>query len=164
MTAINPAANPDHESCSRALLASRKYDHMKPIWLLLALSCFYQLSFAQQPTTDRYRKQYLQKSKQQQTAAWVLTGGGVALVVAGLVTSQSNRSYVPNEQIGTGLIIAGGAAVTGGIVLFTASGRNRDKAHSIAALFQLQKIVTSYQLSDKKLPLMLPAIGIGIRL
>lgn len=164
MTEIKPPANPDHELISRTLLASRKYDYMKPILLLLALSCFYQLSVAQQPTTEGSREQYMQKSKQQQTAAWVLTGGGVAMVVAGLVSSQSNRSYVPNEQIGTGLIIAGGAAITGGIVLFTASGRNKDRAHSIAASILLQQTINGSHLTMKLLPEKFPAIGIAIRL
>lgn len=76
-------------------------------------------------TPDFYYQDYNEKSKKQKTWAWILTGSGAALLLSGLIVYNSEQSYFPNQEVGTALMIGGGAAITGGIILFTAAARNK---------------------------------------
>ena len=72
-----------------------------------------------------FSQDYLKKSKNQKTAAWILLGGGSALVVTGILLA--NNAALDNLGTGAGVAIAGGVAVLGSIPLFLASGRNKRK-------------------------------------
>ncbi|MFI5131177.1 MAG: hypothetical protein ACHQFX_14340, partial [Chitinophagales bacterium] len=70
--------------------------------LLLILSA---TSFSQQtdPSTPMTRADYLQKSKNKKTAAWVLLGGGTVLIGAGfLIGARAESSF---DDAATGGII-----------------------------------------------------------
>ena len=98
----------------------------------------------------------LRKSKNQKIAARILTAGGGALLVGGMIsyTSESTDSYFPGEQVGTILMAAGAAAITGGIILFSASKKNEKKANELdmslrlapghAEVYQRRSIVKKY--------------------
>ncbi|MBK7121967.1 MAG: hypothetical protein IPH68_03650 [Chitinophagaceae bacterium] len=73
-------------------------------------------------TTD-----YLQKSKNQKTAAWVLLGVGAALDIAGIITTVSNankevENLFEESSVNHGgeiaLYIAGTAALAGSLVFY----------------------------------------------
>jgi len=103
-----------------------------------ALIGFLVISFAisviGQPLT---KGDYLRKSKNQKTWAWLLTGGGAAAAIGGIVITTSNPSYFPSETVGPIMIAAGGAAIVGGLVLFSASKRNENKGNE-TAVFNLK--------------------------
>ena len=72
-----------------------------------------------------FSQDYLRKSKNQKTAAWILLGGGSALVVTGILLA--NNATIDNLGTGAGVAIAGGVVMLGSIPLFLASGRNKKK-------------------------------------
>ncbi len=81
---------------------------------------------------------YLQKSKNQKTAAWILLSGGIVCAGIGIAigVSQINNILISafeenNSNDGTGalfLFIAGSAMTLGSIPLFIAAGKNKRKA------------------------------------
>jgi len=81
---------------------------------------------------------YLEKSKHQKTAAWVLLGSGVALGVGGAIWAGSNFDSSGPDV----LFVAGAVAIVSSIPLFIAARRNKKKAMSTSANFQMQKIPT----------------------
>lgn len=115
---------------------------MKKIILsLLALSFSFAMS-GQQVT----KQDYLKKSNNQNTWAWVLAGGGAALVMGGALVLASDASYFPSETVGPILIASGAASIAGGIILFSASKRNERKANEMAVSFNLKvESATRYQ-------------------
>jgi len=83
--------------------------------------------------------EYLKKSKNQKTGAWLLLGGGSALVVIGLVSTSTEdvANYVfggDKTGFNTGLVLfyTGVLSGLGSIPLFIASARNKKKAMSIS--------------------------------
>jgi hypothetical protein len=106
------------------------------IFSTLFFTCFN--SFSQQvEKTD-----WLQKSKNQKTAAWILLGVGAGLDIAGIATTASNadkdliNTFGGKENVNHGaeyaLYIAGTAALAGSLTLFIASKHNKIKAASIS--------------------------------
>lgn len=93
------------------------------------------LAVIAQPLT---KEEYLRKSKSQKTWGWILTGGGAAAAIAGLIVTQSDASYFPSETVGPILIAGGGASIAGGIVLLSASSRNERKANEMNVAFNLK--------------------------
>lgn len=87
------------------------------------------------------KQDYIQKSKNQRTFAWILTGGGVGMVIGGVVLIASEPNYVDYGTIGGALIGGGAVAIAGGIVLFSAAKKNERKADEVA--FQLHVTIGS---------------------
>src|SRR5438045_9207630 len=86
-------------------------------------------SFSQQTNPSAPLNQdYLKKSKNQKTAAWVLLVGGIALVGIGVLIGDQKQSTF--DDAATGGVIAGIGILStiGSIPLFIASGRNKRKA------------------------------------
>jgi hypothetical protein len=98
--------------------------------LLFAANCFSQAALK----TD-----YLQKSKNQKTAAWVLLGFGAALDIAGIITTASNANkefnFTDPESVNHGgeiaLYAVGTACLAGSLTLFILSKNNKKKALSV---------------------------------
>ena len=84
-----------------------------------------------EPKNQLSQQEYLHKSKNQKTVATILTIGGAAMMVTGLVMigSESEASYFPGKQVGTPILIAGAAVTTAGIIFFSASNKNKQKAN-----------------------------------
>jgi len=87
---------------------------------------------------------YLVKSKNQKTAAWVLLGGGVALMGAGYLIGDSKNATF--DDAGTGVVLAGIGFLStiGSIPLFIASGKNKRKAMKATASIKM-KTMPLYQ-------------------
>jgi len=97
---------------------------------------------------------YLQKSRNQKTGAWVLLGGGVAMAVTGMVIYGNALDKAAEDDplmtaltLGTnanptGAIIAtvGSLAAIGSIPFFIASGKNKRRALSASANVQMNKM------------------------
>ena len=128
-------------------------------------------SFSQQTTasTQLPKQDYLQKSKHQKTAAWIMMGGGAALFTTGGVigahgffdfyTFDLNNA---NKNLETGgiLILVGSAAMLGSIPLFIASGKNKKKGMSLS--FKNETVPKFYKENIVLLPL--PSVSVKINL
>lgn len=91
---------------------------------------------------------YLKKSKNQSTAAWILVGGGAAMVSIGSIIGLTDATEAigsiftgetdePSDA-GPILFYTGAAAMLGSIPLFIASSRNKRKANSMSAFFKME--------------------------
>lgn len=108
-----------------------------------AIFCFIVLlstlnAISQQDTSVKTftKEDYLKKSKDQKTGAWILLSGGVVLAVTGYVVylnSIENSDDLFKFLEGKGLWISalGLVAMSGSSLLFAASKRNRRKAMSM---------------------------------
>lgn len=86
----------------------------------------------------QFPQAYWQKANNQRTTAWILTAGGAAMIVTGLVFVSADWDYFESKGIGIGLLVGGAAAITGGIILFNASKRNLRNAGSSQMQFKLK--------------------------
>jgi hypothetical protein len=144
---------------------------MRKMFCLIVLSTIVSTVFSQ-PTTS-IQTDYLQKSKKQKTAAFVLLSGGAVLVVVGTAIGVSrwddeivsivdegedDKSYMA----GGIMMVTGLAAMVGSVPLFIASARNKRKAHAASASIKLETMPVVYRQGISKLPY--PAACIRINL
>jgi hypothetical protein len=106
------------------------------ISFLMTTSSFCQQTDISQSLTQ---KNYLQKSKSQKTAAWVLLGGGFAIAVGASILDVSS-DWTKSETPYLVAIGVGGASMLGSIPLFIASARNKKKGMNASTSFQIRKI------------------------
>ena len=95
------------------------------LFLLIVLSAS---TFSQQtnPVPTVTKPDYLQKSKNQKTAAWILLGGGTALAAGGFIWASSNIfSTSSGPEV---LLLVGIGCMTGSIPFFISSSKNRKRA------------------------------------
>ena len=97
-----------------------------------------------QPGQQFTKEDYLKKSKDQKTAAWILLGGGAALTIGGAIwwgQEFSLFSETTGAETAAGIMtVAGIAAMGGSIPLFIASGRNKRKAMGMSINLKFDKI------------------------
>lgn len=104
--------------------------------LIVAISTFSQQT---NPSPSLTKEDYMQKSKKQKTAAWVLLGGGATFVLTGMLIPKGDlvhegwfgNSY-KNDGIKGVFQLTGILSMIGSIPLFTASGKNKKRAMSIS--------------------------------
>lgn len=101
--------------------------------LLITTSSFCQQTDFSQSLT---REDYLKKSKNQKTTAWILLGGGVALGLAGPVLWASTGISDSGVDV---LMVAGAASIAGSIPLFIAAGRNKRKGMNASTYFEIRQ-------------------------
>ena len=119
------------------------------------------LSFAQSTENNvpDVKTDYLDKSKKQKTAAWILLGSGFALsatsvLLAAPKAEEDYRYYAgifvvePGPQnsysMKSVLLVAGTVSMLGSIPLFVASGKNKKKAMNMTTNIKMEK-ATSFQ-------------------
>jgi hypothetical protein len=124
-------------------------------FLLVAPSVYSQDTARSHPLT---KQDYMQKSKNQKTGAFVLLIGGIALGVGGAISAASNlQSNSPYA-----FLVIGGACIIGSIPLFIAAGRNKRRALAMTAHFNIQQTpVTNYAGLSKRL---FPGISVMLNL
>ena len=114
---------------------------MKKIMVYFLMLVVPAISFCQQ-TNDSIpvvKTDYMAKSKNQKTAAWVLLGGGTVLIGTGfLVGDNKNASF---DDAATGAVLAGIGVLSaiGSIPLFIASGKNKRRAMNASAFIKMEK-------------------------
>lgn len=107
-------------------------------------------SFAQQakPGNTPDYSAYIQKSKKQKTAAWILLGGGAAMGMSGLLITATELNdnwwdVIVEEQnispAGEILFYTGVAAMIGSIPLFIGSTKNRKKSETVKAFLKMRQ-------------------------
>ena len=127
-----------------------------PFTLLLIFSI---ASFCQPTPNDlpTVKTDYLNKSKNQKTAAWILLGGGFALSTISIVIptpkATEDLTYglagflvgepVPenNYTAESILLVTGIAAMLGSIPLFIASGKNKKRAMNMTTNIKMEKVM-----------------------
>jgi len=87
------------------------------------------------------KTEYLQKSKNQKTAGWVLLGGGTALIVTGFIVGNSENSTFDDAAMGATLAGVGVLSALGSIPLFVASGKNKRKGLQASTFIKMQKAI-----------------------
>ena len=106
-------------------------------FLLLALPA---ASFCQKTndTIPAVKTDYLLKSKNQKTAAWVLLGGGTALIGLGFLIGDSKNATF--DDAGTGVVLGGIGflSAVGSIPLFIASGKNKRRAMKATTFIKME--------------------------
>ena len=111
---------------------------MKKIIACIALLILANSVFSQQtkPSAPLTKKDYLQKSKNQKTAAWFFMGGGIGLSILGF--QADSRVEGNKENSGRAVaIVTGLSAISVGTTLFIASTRNKNKAQLLS--FKMEK-------------------------
>lgn len=128
---------------------------MKKIIVLLLLTSILSDTYGQTTLT---KQDYMKKSKNQKTAAWILLGGGTAAGIGGVLWATSNLF---SKDSGPEILVAmGGAAVIGSIPLFIAAGRNKHTAMNLSFRFQQVPLLNGN--SFTRVPL--PSVGIQLSL
>jgi hypothetical protein len=106
------------------------------ICILSVMYCFCQTSKSLMSKDD-----YLKKSKNQRTAAWIMAvSGSTALIVGSALAADDFENVInpgptpdhDNSDLAVVLAVSGAAAVVGSIPLFIASGKNRKIAYSLS--------------------------------
>ena len=121
---------------------------MKKIIIFALLLIISATTFSQQinPSPTLTKQDYLQKSKKQQTVAWILAGGGVGLVVIAIATTSTNdvANAVGGNDSGLGagaaLFTLGGITALTSIPLFIASGKNRKRAMAATSFLKMETV------------------------
>ena len=113
---------------------------MKEIMVYFLLLALPVTSFCQE-TNDSVpvvKTDYLTKSKNQKTAAWVLLGGGTALIATGFIVGDSKNSSFDDAAMGALFAGVGVLSALGSIPLFIASGKNKRKAMKAEAFIKME--------------------------
>jgi len=133
---------------------------MKRLIAFAALAICFLRSPGQQtnPSNSPTAEEYLKKSNRQKTAAFVLLGGGVALVLTGLAVTIHNWE----SDSGPALCVVGAALEVSSIPLFIVSGKNKRKAHAASASFKIERTLLTQNKSFYQG--VFPAISLRINL
>lgn len=123
--------------------------------LLIAVNCFSQ---------SAEKNNYLQKSKNQKTVAWVLLGTGAVIDIIGIATYPGGVLLSPSEKqrekTAIWLIAAGSATMLASIPFFVSAHKNKKKALSVTINTQQFR-----QLNKSKLyAVNYPALTLKVRL
>ena len=160
-------SNPAKINLVSVVDCSPKAISMKKITILFFLFLSATTSFSQQqpPKADGTTVDYLKKSKRQKTFAWILTSAGTTILVLNVLVSPYTNAITGiagTHSVNTIPYIVGGAFATGGIILFSASSKNKKKANAASAFIRIEKIpvVQNTVFTNRSLP----ALGFRINL
>lgn len=118
--------------------------------------------------TNTHQTDYLQKSKNQKKTAWILLGGGGAVMITGIIIPKGDITHVDpaggksykNDGIKSLFTQTGALAMLGSIPFFIASSKNKKKAMSLS--FKNETFPQLYKQSFASVPL--PSLTIKISL
>ena len=115
---------------------------MKEIMVYFLLLALPLTSFCQETNNSVpvVKTDYLTKSKNQKTAAWVLLGGGTALIATGFIVGDSKNSSFDDAAMGALFAGVGVLSALGSIPLFIASGKNKRKAIKASAFIKMETV------------------------
>ncbi|MCY7310735.1 MAG: hypothetical protein LH619_08150 [Chitinophagaceae bacterium] len=145
---------------------------MSKMLFAIVLLLIFSISSFSQPTNSvqQFKTDYLKKSKAQKTAAWILLGGGSALMLAGFIipqgeVTQENLFWFDehkNDNVKTTFVLSGTLAMLGSIPFFIASSKNKRKAEGMKVLLKAEKLTSFQNLSFKQISY--PALSVRITL
>lgn len=119
--------------------------------LLLIISA---TSFSQQTNSSKpiTKADYMQKSKSQKGIAWLLLGGGTAVLVITTLSNFSIDFTGPKEKFPIVPVGIGAVCIAGSVPLFIASGRNKRKSMSLSFKKQIIPQIQNSSFVYKSLP------------
>jgi hypothetical protein len=116
---------------------------MKKIIISIILILISNAVFSQktEPTQSLTKNDYLQKSKDQKMAAWLLLGAGAAATIGGAIWFGNEFNLFDNDNtaVPAVLTLAGILSMGGSIPLFIASSRNKNKALAMTAMLKIER-------------------------
>ena len=142
---------------------------MKKNIICFTMLLFSAASFCQQKTTaaPAIQTDYLKKSTNQKKTAWILLGGGGALVLTGIIIPKGEIIHesiwgydYKNDGIKGGFSLTGTLSMLGSIPFFIASGKNKRKAASFS--FKNETVPKIFKQNIVSLPL--PSLTVKINL
>ncbi len=147
---------------------------MKKIITCFVLVAFATTSFCQQTVQKQTltQKDYLEKSKKQKKIAWILFGGGVALIATGALIPEGEltgdinwiawSAEHKNDGIKGAFILAGGLSMLGSIPFFIASGKNKRRANQGSVFINIERtpVLQGMVFSNQSFPV----LGVKINL
>lgn len=115
---------------------------MKKIMIYFLLLVLPATSFCQKAndSVPVVKTDYLVKSKNQKTAAWVLLGGGAVLIGTGFIVGDGKNSSFDDAATGVFLAGIGVLSAIGSIPLFIASGKNKRRAMKASAFIKMEPV------------------------
>ena len=141
---------------------------MKKASILVSILIVAASTFCQQtnPVPALINHDYLQKSKNQKKAAWIMLGGGAALVLTGVLLPRGEKTgwnpisgdEYENDGVCAVFGLTGLVSMLGSIPFFISSGKNKRKAISSSVVFKMERPVEQYPTINKTYP----AAGIQI--
>lgn len=142
---------------------------MKPLLFFCLALGFFTHSTAQYADSTAYKLQadYLNKSRNQKTAGWILLGGGAGLTAIGVIVGVATvwDDIIEGDTRGSSggpiLMVTGLASMAGSIPLFIAAGKNRRKAATAVSLkMEKTTIMRQWAVSASRYP----AVALRFRL
>ncbi len=111
---------------------------MKKIITCIALLIVANSIYSQQskPAAPLTKQDYLKKSKNQKTAAWIFMGGGIGLTILGATEGDPNDGKSDKSRKAVA-IVTGLAAIGVGTTLFILATNNKNKAAALS--FRMEK-------------------------
>ena len=101
---------------------------MKKLLLVFVIAMISTGGFSQTGKQDFSKEYYVQKSKRQETAGWVLLGAGTAMGIGGIIIMDQGDIFSADFEAGAILALAGAASGLASIPFFISSGSNSRKA------------------------------------
>ena len=131
---------------------------MKRMYCMLLTLAFFLEAMAQQQLVVKDKAYYLNKSKNQKTAAWILAGLGGAMMVGGAIGfAQNFEVFGPGGETEAAIMIAGAPVALASIPFFISAARNKGRAEVLVGP-QLQPL-RLYGGNSR----LAPGIGVQIR-
>lgn len=141
---------------------------MKTILFLGLFSVVVLHAFSQNLSTASSNQNidYLQKSRDQRTTAWVLLGGGAALAFIGIAwnsdESTNDGFFTQNFDTQAALMLIGGASAVASVPFFIASSRNKEKSRKMSLNLNIQNNnAKQFNGRFKKFPALSFAVPLG---
>jgi hypothetical protein len=134
------------------------------LFVVLTINVFGQSYKRDLPETKEY---FLEKSKKQKTAAWIMLGGGTLLCASGYVFFiyeglQGDGIYSTKAKLSLLMFYGGGGAMVGSIPLFIAAARNKGISMSATASLKIENNISLVQPNFVKASY--PALSLKINL
>jgi len=101
---------------------------MKKLLLIVVIAMISFAGYSQTEKQDFSKDYYLEKSKRQGTAGWVLLGAGTAMGIGGIIIMDQGDIFSADFEAGAVLVLVGAASGLASIPFFISSGRNSRKA------------------------------------
>ena len=113
---------------------------------------------------------YLKKSKNQKTTAWIMLGSGAVLVTGAILWEYSLAlssvwAAPESDDINSGpdvLSLVGTASMIGSILFFIAAGKNKKKARAASVFIDFKMVPTIQQ--DRMRSQSIPVLGLKVSL
>jgi hypothetical protein len=114
---------------------------------------------AQTTTPPKDKAYYLAKSKEQKIVAWVMLGGGTAMLVGGIIGFNKNFTLDGGGEAEILVAVVGGACVIGSPFMFMSAAKNKNKAEAMTGVFLTPAPKIAVDQKEKSMP----SVGIMIR-